>query len=39
MARKRYMTEEIIWQLRTIEIELGKGLGVVEVCREVEITE
>jgi hypothetical protein len=28
MARKRYTAEEIIGQLRTIEIELGKGLGV-----------
>ena len=26
MARKRYTAEEIIGQLRTIEIELGKGL-------------
>jgi len=33
MARKRYTAEEIIGQLRTIEIELGKGLAVVEVCR------
>jgi len=29
MARKRYTAEEIIGQLRTVEIELGKGLGVV----------
>jgi hypothetical protein len=26
MARKRYTAEEIIGQLRTIEIELGNGL-------------
>jgi hypothetical protein len=26
MARKRYTAEEIIEQLRTIELELGKGL-------------
>ena len=32
MARKRYTAEEIIGQLRTIEIELGKGLAVVEAC-------
>ena len=39
MARKRYTAEEIIGQLRTIEIELGKGLGVVEACRKLGITE
>lgn len=39
MARKRYTAEEIIWQLRTIEIKLGKGLAVVEACRKLGITE
>jgi putative transposase len=39
MARKRYTAEEIIGQLRTIEIELGKGLGVVDACRKLGITE
>lgn len=39
MARKRYTAEEIIGQLRTIEIELGKGLGVIEACRKLGITE
>src|SRR6476660_10092036 len=39
MARKRYTAEEIIGQLRTIEIELGKGLGVLEACRKLGITE
>ena len=39
MARKRYTAEEIIGQLRTIEIELGKGLGVVDACRKLSITE
>jgi hypothetical protein len=34
MARKRYTGEEIIGQLWTIEIELGKGLAVVEACRK-----
>ena len=34
MARKRYTAEEIIGQLRTLEIELGKGLAVVEACRK-----
>ena len=39
MARKRYTPEEIIGQLRTIEIELGKGLAVVDACRKFGITE
>lgn len=39
MARKRYTAEEIIGQFRTIEIELGKGLAVVEAGRTLEITE
>ena len=39
MARKRYTAEEIIGQSRTIEIELGKGLAVVETCRKLGITE
>jgi putative transposase len=39
MARTRYTAEEIIGQLWTIEIELGKGLAVVEACRKLGITE
>ena len=39
MARKRYTAEEIIGPLRTIKVELGKGLGVVEDCRKLGITE
>ena len=39
MARKRYTAEEIIGHLRTIEIELGRGLGVVDACRKLSITE
>jgi len=39
MARKRYTAEEIIRQLRTIEIDLGKGSAVLEACRKLEITE
>jgi putative transposase len=39
MARTRYTAEEIIGQLRTIEIDLGKGLAVVEARREPGITE
>jgi hypothetical protein len=39
MARTRYTAEVIIGQLRTIEIDLGKGLAVVEACRKLGITE
>lgn len=39
MARKRYTAEEIIGHLRTLEIEMGKGLAVVEACRKRGITE
>ena len=39
MARKRYTAEEIIGQLRTIEIDLGKGSAVLEACRKLGITE
>ena len=38
MARKRYTAEAIIGQLRTIELELGTGLAVVEACRKLGIT-
>ena len=39
MARKRYMAEEIIGHLQTIEIETGKGFGIAGVCRKLGITE
>lgn len=39
MARKRSTAEEIIGPLRTIEIELGQGLGVVDACRTLGIPE
>jgi transposase-like protein len=38
-VRKRYTAEKIIEQLRTIEIELGKGLAVVDAGRKLGITE
>ena len=31
MARKRYTAEEIISQLRTVEIETAKGIGIVDM--------
>jgi hypothetical protein len=39
MARKRYTPEEIIGHLRTIEIAVGKGLGVADACRKLGLTE
>ena len=39
MAWKRYTAEEIISQLRTVEIETAKGIGIVDACRKLGITE
>ncbi|NGZ07961.1 MAG: transposase [Nitrospira sp. LK70] len=39
MPRKSYTPEAIIQHLRTVELETGKGVAVVEVCRKVGITE
>ena len=39
MARKRYAAEEIIGHLRTLEIEMGKGLVVIDACQKLGITE
>ena len=39
MARKRDTAEEIIGHLRTLEVELGKGLTVLDACRKLGITE
>jgi putative transposase len=39
MTRKRYTAQDIIGHLRTIEIETGKGLAVLEACRKLGITE
>ena len=39
MARKRYTDEEIIGQLRTIEIDFGNESAVPEACRKLGITE
>ncbi|MBX7123976.1 MAG: transposase [Opitutaceae bacterium] len=38
MPRKTYTPEEIIQHLRTVELETGKGIAVVEACRKVGIT-
>ena len=39
MPRKSYTPEAIIHHLRTVELETGKGIAVVEACRKVDITE
>jgi hypothetical protein len=39
MPRKRYTPEEIIQHLRTVELETGKGLAVLDACRKLGITE
>ena len=39
MPKKRYTPEEIIQHLRTVELETGKGLSVLDACRKVGITE
>jgi len=39
MARKRCPPEDIMGHLRTIDIETGKGLAVIEACRKLGITE
>jgi transposase-like protein len=39
MPRKRYTPEEVIQPLRTIELDTGKGLAVLDACRKLGITE
>ena len=39
MGRKRHTPEEVIQHLRTVEIELGRGVSSEEACRKVGITE
>jgi len=39
MPRKRYTPEEIIQHVRTVELETGKGLAVLDACRKLGITE
>ena len=39
MARKRYTAEEVISHLRIVEIETAKGIGIVDACRKLGITE
>ena len=36
---KKYRPEQIVEKLRQADVELGKGVGVKEVCRLIEISE
>lgn len=39
MGRKRHTVEEIVTKLREAEVLQGKGQGVLEVCRQLGISE
>ena len=39
MGAKRYSTEQIIVKLREAEIEMGRGVKVLEVCRKLGLSE
>ena len=39
MPRKRYTPEEVIQYLRTVELDTGKVMGVLDACRKLGITE
>jgi hypothetical protein len=39
MPRKRYTPEEILQHLRTVELDTGKGLAVLDACRKLGTTE
>ena len=39
LPRTRYTPEEILIHLRTVELDTGKGLAVVDACRKLGITE
>ena len=39
MPRTRYTPEEILLHLRTVELDTGKGLALLDACRKLGITE
>jgi len=39
MSRKRFTAEQIISKLREAEVQLAKGVTVVQVCKKLEVTE
>jgi len=39
MSRKRYSAEQVVAKLREADVLLGKGQTVLEVCKQLEITD
>ncbi len=39
MPKKRYTPEAMIQHLRTVELDTGNGLAVLDACRKLGITE
>ena len=39
MPRKRYSTEQIVTKLRQAEVELGRGLRTLQVCKQLGVSE
>ena len=39
MPKKLYTPDEILQHLRTVELEAGEGLAVLDACRKLGITE
>ncbi|MGH7489890.1 MAG: transposase [bacterium] len=39
MPSKRYTPEEILQHLRTVELDTGTGLAVLDACRKLGVTE
>ena len=39
MPRKNYSTEQIVTKLRQAEIELGRGLRILQVCKKLGSSE
>ena len=39
MPRKNYSTEQIVTKLRQAEIELGRGLRTLQVCKKLGVSE
>jgi transposase-like protein len=39
MARNRHTSEQIICKLREAEVELARGVPVVQVCKKIGVTE
>ena len=35
---KRFLPQQIVEKLRQADVELGKGMGVPDVCRKIEVS-